>query len=276
MSSEDWSDVENDAVVATYFSMLGEELANRPFNKAAHNRLLQEQTGRSRGSIEFKLSNVSAAAKSFALPIIRGYQPRFNFQMSLAEAVSRWLARHPQWETKLTQPEQFELAEASSIFVGIAPTLKNTPPPEELEKMQAVARRFDIAGRDERNRALGRAGEELVLHRERAQLTQQGRGDLAARVRWVSEEDGDGAGYDIASFTFEGRERLIEVKTTNGWERTPFHISRNELEVAAACRNDWYLFRLYEFAQSPKAFELRPPLEAHVALTPTSFQASFG
>lgn len=276
MSSEDWSDVENDAVVATYFSMLGEELANRPFNKAAYNRLLQEQTGRSRGSIEFKLSNVSAAAKSFALPIIRGYQPRFNFQMSLAEAVSRWLARHPQWETKLTQPEQFELAEASSIFVGIAPTLKNTPPPEELEKMQAVARRFDIAGRDERNRALGRAGEELVLHRERAQLTQQGRGDLAARVRWVSEEDGDGAGYDIASFTFEGRERLIEVKTTNGWERTPFHISRNELEVAAARRNDWYLFRLYEFAQSPKAFELRPPLEAHVALTPTSFQASFG
>ncbi len=25
---------------------------------------------------------------------------------------------------------------------------------------------------------------------------------------------------------------LIEVKTTNGWERTPFHISRNELAVA--------------------------------------------
>lgn len=276
MSSDDWSDVENDAVVASYFAMLGEELANRPYNKAAYNRLLQEQIGRTHGSIEFKLSNVSAAAKSFALPIIRGYRPRFNFQMSLAEAIARWLARHPQWEMQLAQPEQFELAEASSIFVGVAPTLRNTPPPEELEKMQAVARRFDIAGRDERNRALGHAGEELVLHRERAQLAQQGRGDLAARVRWVSAEDGDGAGYDIASFTVEGRERLIEVKTTNGWERTPFHISRNELEVAAARRDDWYLFRLYEFAQRPRAFELRPPLEAHVALTPTSFQASFG
>lgn len=92
----------------------------------------------------------------------------------------------------------------------------------------------------------------------------------------MSKEEGDGAGYDIKSFTPEGRERLIEVKTTNGWERTPFHISRNELEVAEARRDDWVLFRLYEFARTPKAFELRPPLEAHVALTATSFQASFG
>ena len=33
------------------------------------------------------------------------------------------------------------------------------------------------------------------------------------------------------SFEADGRERLIEVKTTNGWERTPFHITRSELEV---------------------------------------------
>jgi hypothetical protein len=98
---------------------------------------------------------------------------------------------------------------------------------------------------------------------------------LAQRVRWVSQEDGDGAGYDISSYTLDGRERLIEVKTTNGWERTPFHISRNELEVADQRRDDWSLFRLYEFAREPKAFELRPPLDAHVSLTATSFQANF-
>ncbi|MEM5581426.1 DUF3883 domain-containing protein [Roseibium sp. AS2] len=107
-------------------------------------------------------------------------------------------------------------------------------------------------------------------------MLRHGRDDLAGEVVWVSKEEGDGAGYDIKSFTPEGRERLIEVKTTNGWERTPFHISRNELEVAEARRDDWVLFRLYEFARTPKAFELRPPLEAHVALTATSFQASFG
>jgi hypothetical protein len=98
---------------------------------------------------------------------------------------------------------------------------------------------------------------------------------LAKRVRWVSKEDGDGAGYDIASFTSDGRERLIEVKTTNGWERTPFYISKNELEVAKERKETWFLFRVYEFAREPKAFELRPPLEAHVSLTATNYQASF-
>jgi hypothetical protein len=280
MSGGDWSDQENDAVVAAYFAMLGDELAGKPYNKAAQNRLLQDQTGRSRGSIEFKLSNVSAALKGFALPTINGYQPRFNFQMALAEAVSRWLARHPEWETRLTgrhdRTPAAGLAEPQALFVGVAPTLRNALPPEETEKLQAVARHFDVAGRDERNRALGRAGEELVFHHERIQLRTNGRVDLAERVRWVSKEDGDGAGFDIRSFTPEGRDRLIEVKTTNGWERTPFHISRNELVVANERRDDWYLFRLYEFARQPKAFELRPPQEAHVALTATSFQASFG
>ncbi len=102
-----------------------------------------------------------------------------------------------------------------------------------------------------------------------------GRDDLARKVRWVSEEDGDGAGYDIASFTRDGQERLIEVKTTNGWERTPFYISRNELAVAEERRSEWCLFRLWNFSREPKAFELRPPLDAHVSLTATAFQASF-
>lgn len=275
MSSDDWSDQENDAVVASYFAMLSDELVGRPYNKAAQNRLLQEQIGRSRGSVEFKLCNVSAAFLAFALPMIRGYKPRPNFQMSLADAVSRWLARNQEWEVALHRKEIRQMAEPALIFVGVAPTLRNAPPPDGLDQLQRIARHFDVAGRDERNRALGHAGEKRVFEHERWLLRQQDREDLSRRVRWVSQEDGDGAGYDIASFTPEGRDRLIEVKTTSGWERTPFHISRNELDVANERRDDWYLFRLYDFAQEPKTFELRPPLDAHVALTATSFQASF-
>ena len=132
-----------------------------------------------------------------------------------------------------------------------------------------------MAARAERNRALGKAGEERVLKYERDALTAVGREDLAQQIRWVSEEDGDGAGYDIASFDADGRQRLIEVKTTDGWERTPFHISRNELAVSDERREEWCLFRLWNFARKPRAFELRPPLDAHVSLTATSFQASF-
>lgn len=141
--------------------------------------------------------------------------------------------------------------------------------------MLRIARKFDVAGRDERNRALGKAGEEFVLDYERFTLRAAGRNDLARKVRWTSQEDGDGAGYDIGSFQPDGRLRLVEVKTTNGWERTPFHISRNELDVANERRDEWCLMRLWNFSREPKAFELHPPLEAHVSLTATAFQASF-
>lgn len=276
MSVEEWSNLENDAIVADYFSMLTEDLAGHRYNKAAHNRALQERIGRSKGSIEFKHQNISAVLKGLGETWIYGYKPAFNFQMSLIDAVARHLQKQGGWLARTPiQPQSGVTEAAGPIWISTPPTQQNTPPPDELEQMQAVARKFDVAGRDERNRALGKAGEERVLHHERAILISMGREDLAKKVRWISQEDGDGAGYDIASFTPEGRDRLIEVKTTNGWERTPFHISRNELAVADTNRDSWTLFRLWNFSRKPKAFELRPPLEAHVALAATSFQASF-
>jgi hypothetical protein len=232
---------------------------------------------RTEGSIEFKHQNISAVLKGLGEDWIPGYKPAFNFQMTLVDAVARWLAWNPAWLSR--QPELQPVTgleeEAAQIWIGPSPTLSNQPPPQELEQMLHIAREFDVAGRDERNRALGRAGEERVLAHERASLRSAGRDDLARKVRWVSDEDGDGAGYDIASFAINGLPRLIEVKTTNGWERTPFHITRNELAVADERRSEWRLFRLWNFSREPKAFELNPPLDAHVSLTATSFQASF-
>jgi hypothetical protein len=277
MSNGAWTDKENDLIVADYFAMLAEDIAGRPYNKAEHRReLLPLLNDRSEGSVEFKHQNISAVLKGLGEDWLPGYKPAFNFQMTLVDAVVRWLALNPTWLGR--QPglqRTADLREAAQIYFGPPPTLSNQPPPQELEQMLHIARKFDVAGRDERNRALGRAGEERVLVHERTVLRSAGRDDLARKVRWVSEEDGDGAGYDIASFAPDGRTRLIEVKTTNGWERTPFHISRNELAVAEERHTEWSLFRLWNFAREPKACELHPPLDAHVSLTATSFQASF-
>ncbi|WP_205958416.1 DUF3883 domain-containing protein [Qipengyuania sediminis] len=261
--------------------MLADDEAGRLYSKAEHNRRLQEAIGRPRGSIEYKHQNISAVLKGLGEDWIPGYKPAFNYQRSLEDAVARRLSAHPAWlspETRLSPSETTgpsRVREAPILWIGPPPTLSNAPPPDELEKMQHIARRFDVAERDARNRALGRPGEERIVLHERSSLTAAGRDDLAQRVRWVSDQDGDGTGYDIASFDADGRPRLIEVKTTNGWERTPFHISRNELLVAEERRRDWCLVRLWNFAREPRAFELRPPLDAHVSLMPTSFQASF-
>lgn len=277
MSNEPWTDSENDLIVADYFAMLADDISGRPYSKAGRRRqLLPLLDGRSEGSIEFKHQNISAVLKGFGEDWIPGYKPAFNFQMALVDAVARWLAENPAW---LARPTAARTAagfrEEAQLWIGPPPTLSNQPPPNELEQMLAIAQRFDVAERDARNRALGRAGEERVLAHERTVLESAGRPELARSVRWVSEEDGDGAGYDILSFMPDGRERLIEVKTTNGWERTPFHITRNELAVADERRLEWCLFRLWNFSREPSAFELYPPLDDHVTLTATTFQAGF-
>lgn len=268
--------MENDAIVADYFAMLADDVAGKTYNKSAHNRQLHARIGRGAGSIEFKHQNISAVLQGLGENWIDGYKPAFNFQASLVDAVVRWFAANSDWLARV--PHNIAATgwqEAEPLWIGPPPTTRNAPPPQEAEQMMSIARNFDVAGRDEKNRALGKAGEERVLAHERAALVGAGCQDLADQVRWVSVEDGDGAGYDIASFSPGGEPRLIEVKTTNGWERTPFHISRNEISVAEQRRAHWCLVRLWNFRRDPRAFEIRPPLEAHVALTATSFQASF-
>jgi hypothetical protein len=282
MGSGDWSDRENDLIVADYFAMLHAEISGSRYAKAEHRRHLKPMLNqRSEGSIEFKHQNISAVLLGLGQPWIDGYKPASRFQGSLVEAVLRWLDSQPGWlspatsQTKTTARHQPGFAEdMPTLWIGPPPTFSNEPPPIDPAMSAFIARKYDVAERDARNRALGQAGEELILTHERQTLRSSGRRDLAEKVRWVSRDDGDGAGYDIGSFEPDGRPRLIEVKTTNGWERTPFHITRNELAVADLHRSSWELIRVWDFARQPKAFAIHPPLDAHVSLTPTSFLAS--
>ena len=281
VAEADWTDEENDLIVTDYFAMLEDEIVGRPYIKAERNRELQQVlNGRGRGSIEFKHQNISAVLLGLGQLWIMGYKPASRFQNSLIDAVLRWLDARPDWlvPQKGLLPgaglPRSELREDATLWIGPAPTFANEPPPVDVEMMSALGRKYDVAARDAGNRLLGRAGEERVLAHEISSLRLCGREDLASKVRWTSVEDGDGYGYGIASFEPDGQERLVEVKATNGWERTPFHITRNELNVADAKRETWHLLRLWNFVRELKAFSIRPPLDAHVRLTPTSFLAS--
>jgi Domain of unknown function (DUF3883) len=281
MSGSDWSDGENDLIVADYFDMLVLDLAQHSFNKAERYRnlapLLNERTPK---SVEFKHQNISAVMRRLGEPRIQGLAPLSNYQRPLADAVLRRLEVQPSWQlpSEMSVPSSaghFNVVkEPAALTLSYPPTLSNAPAPVEPPFMAMIARKYDVAARDERNRDLGRAGEERVVRYESDLLKDSGRHDLAKQIVWTSKVEGDGAGYDIASFEPDGKPRLIEVKTTNGWERTPFHISRNELAVADQLRDHWCLVRLWDFARQPKASEIRPPLDAHVTLTPTSFLAS--
>lgn len=152
MSDGPWTDSENDLIVADYFAMLADDIAGRPYNKAEHRRgLLPLLKNRSEGSVEYKHQNISAVLKGFGESWIPGYKPAFNYQMTLEDAVARWLTRNPAWLSDIPGVRSTaDAREAPQIWIGPPPTLSNQPPPQELEQMQHIARRFDVAGRHER------------------------------------------------------------------------------------------------------------------------------
>jgi len=266
-----WSDDELDAIVFDYFSMLDADLSGRQYVKARHSAALMQQIGRTHRSVEFKHQNISAVLDELGMPWIPGYKPKRNYQAAIFDAIDRYLSIHPEVLAAAPRPAPLPF-EDEQPFVDPPALAVEQPRPWQLERL---VRKFDPIERDSRNRALGKAGESFVLELERRQLARLQRSDLADRVRWVAVEDGDGAGYDILSFDPAGRERLIEVKTTNGSAKTPFYLSRNEYETAAARADFWHLYRVHLFAQTPRIFTLTPPLAQSVHLRTETWRASF-
>jgi hypothetical protein len=266
-----WTGEELDLIVADYFSMLNDEVIGIPFNKAEHNRILRSNIDRSQGSIEFKHQNISAVLQALGLPRIRGYLPAENYQKAIIAAIDRYLSENP----VALHPERALLgfAERPGLFVETPPTLLPISPRQE--DIHRLVQKFNPVERDFRNRKLGREGEELVLQFERERLKQRDRPDLANKIRWISEEDGDGAGYDILSFDEKGKERFLEVKTTVGSDTTPFYLTRNELSFSSERPEAFRLCRVFDFSIRPRMFELAPPLSDFVHLSPLSYEASF-
>lgn len=268
-----WSDNEVDLIVADYFSMLADERAGRPYSKSQHNEALQSLINRSRKSIEFKHCNISAVLIRLGIMPIPGYKPMPHFQNALIDGVERYLGAKGELIFGLAEATPAKVADATTLWVGPPPEILPTDQ-KETERLNQLVRKFDPAARDARNRKLGKQGEELVLMHEQQCLVSAGRGDLANKVEWTSEVRGDGAGFDIRSFEPDGKERLIEVKTTNGPSKTPFFLSENERVFSEERPDAFCLLRLYSFSEKPSAFLLRPPLNDSLLLKATSYRAS--
>lgn len=267
-----WQEDEIEIIVSDYLEMLRFDLAGKKFNKSERNRILQRKLDRTKGSIEYKHQNISAVMDRLGLPSIQGYKPANNYQARLFEILERQLQNGDLLE-EISRPGEFKEPEAGIKFDSPPPI--NRYPKQIDPKIQYVVRKYDAAKRDTGNRELGEAGEQYVYLAERKKLLHEGKDKLARKVMWVSKEDGDGAGYDILSFTLEGEKRLLEVKTTIGSIRAGFWITQNELAVSNENPDIYRLVRLFDFRRKPGAFKLKPPLRDHVNLHPSQYYASF-
>jgi len=269
-----WSDEAVELAVAGYFDLWKLNLEGQTPVKLHKYREISEVTGRNVKSVERKFQNISAVLERIGLPWLPGLAPLRNYQRALIAAVETrvdgfWNFDFPK---KRANPG---LADAIILFPEQTPQIE-PPVVSASPELERLARKFDPALRDLRNRKTGLIGEELVYHSEIARLNQAGRPDLANKVKWVSQEEGDGAGYDIRSFEADGTERFFEVKTTVGHKRTPFFLSRNERDFAEEAPDNFRIFRLYEVGRAPRSFLIAPPLDSALILEPSVYRASFG
>lgn len=264
--AESWSQAEVDRTVETYFSMLSLELEGQPYSKADHRRELMKSVDRSNGSIEFKFQNISAALMEMgAVPII-GYKPARNMQGLLRERVAERFSEDADVRRLMMNAMTAEVSRATGELAEPTPP----PPGQKMPQRHArIAQKVDFQAIEAANRALGRAGELLVVRAEQRRLSRLGEDRLAARVEHVSETQGDGLGFDILSWNPDGSERFLEVKTTRSNEFQPFLVSRNEVEFSSDEPEKFALVRVFGFDRpSLGHYELPGPLAKSADLRP--------
>jgi len=278
VSRADWTEEEVRLAVADYFDMLRSELRGKSFNKVKHNlRLRPQLNDRSKGSVEKKHMNISAALRDMGLPFIDGYKPLPKYQGLVLDVVEKTLpsdVRELMESTLVSFPQR-------SLALEIAGPEREVPPPiggkADRVEDRAVSRppvlRFDYAERDAANRRLGELGEEFVLETERRRLRDAGRADLASAVQWTSKELGDGAGYDIRSFTKDGNHVFVEVKTTNLGHRFPFLVTSGEKKTSERLEAQYRLVRVFHFTRDARFYTLHGAVSSTCVLTPELFRA---
>ena len=94
---------------------------------------------------------------------------------------------------------------------------------------------------EERDREIGRRGEEIVYMLEKVRLRKAGFQE--DHVVWVSNEY-PASNFDIESVDDDGKKLFIEVKTTTGSDGK-FHWSKPEFQLALQAQDQYILYRVY-------------------------------
>ncbi len=259
--------------------MLEKELQGTVFNKTGHRKaLLKRLKERSNGSVEFKHQNISAILLRIGRPFIKGYKPMPNYQHALEEEVFRMLQSHEYQLRHLFEGFVNEEPENSYSIVDFRSCLEDGPAlSAESKGSKPSYKTFSInyLEKEQNNRKLGFQGEKFVLGYEEWRLKHIGRSDLTDKIEWISEDKGDGAGFDILSRNLDGSERFIEVKTTKLSKECPIFVSANEFSFAASHADSFYLYRVFNFGEQKKLFIRQGNFDGFCVLSPTMFRGTF-
>jgi len=275
--SEAWSEREVHAIVDDYFDMLALEFIGAPYKKSEHRSNLLKLIDRSAGSIEYKHQNISAVLLELGMPFISGYKPAKNYQRKvLPDIVLEYLLENPDIQNLMSADVDSDALTPSVddiLKVMVEAPEPKIPTDKPLQLKRKPPHKINYLAREATNSSLGAAGEQFVIHYETARLLYAGKDNLSDRIEQVSETVGDCAGYDIRSFNNDGSDRFIEAKTTRYGINTPFFVTANELRFSKMNRDNYHLYRVFEFRDKPKLFTLPGFIGETAKLQPQTFIA---
>jgi len=128
---------------------------------------------------------------------------------------------------------------------------------------------------EQANRVVGRTGESIALAYEKWRLIQAGKENLADKIEWVSQTQGDGLGFDILSRNTNGTDRYIEVKSTKLTKEAPFYFSALEHDFSRRNRSNFFLYRVFNLKAEPKLFIANGAYDDFCNASPTHFKGTF-
>lgn len=262
-------------IINDYFDMLTKELAGQKYVKTHHRKkLLPFLNSRTELSIEKKHQNISAVMIENGLPYISGYKPLHNYQSLLKNEVEEYLSNHPElfslfeeyFTSDIQEPQVTDILKTEILDPKIGPKVK-----EPTTRFTTNNSKRNYYLKELRNTKLGLLGEQFVLKFEKQKLISLGRKELTKKVEHISQTVGDSAGFDILSFDEQGKEKYIEVKTTQMGKNAPFYFTRNELSFSENNSPHYSLYRLFDFRKKPKFFQLKGSLNITCESLPTTY-----
>lgn len=157
-------------------------------------------------------------------------------------------------------------------------TLLEIDRPEGLKKPKVKkrvihGRKIDYLMKAKKDAETGMLAEILVVEHEKEYLINNGRDDLAKKVRWVAKE-ADGFGYDVLSYTLDGQEKFIEVKATMLDANQSFDVSANEVQTSKIYKENYWIYRVIHMGSNPpQYFKVNGSIEDEFELEPSVYKA---